>query len=173
MNRIVALFTYHKRLSMLRNHSDFPFAFAFQVLDFIHMVDFVAFTVRRSAQLAYMRFQAFFKRRSRIAVNKRRVADNIRRVRRSLAFGVFDKVATFASRLCFIRDAPTPFAVFEFSLDFGDRAFVFRRERLQAAVFHEIAEVTQLIEIASHSIVVADSPQFGVVDGDNLQIRQV
>ena len=120
MNRVVALLAHYERLTTLRNHGDFPRSFALQVFDLIHMMDFIGFAVRRPAQLAHFRLQSRFKRRSGIAVNNHRVADNIRRICRSLTFAVFGKVTTFASRLGFIRDAPTPFAVFELGLDFGD-----------------------------------------------------
>ena len=162
MNRVVALLAHYERLTTLRNHGNFPRSFTFQVFDFVHMEDFIGFAVRRAAQLANSRFQTLFKRCSRIAVSNRRVTDNVRGSLRFLTFGVFGKITALASRFCFIRNPPTPIAILKFSLDFGNGAFVLRRKRFQATVFHEVPKIAQLAIVAGKPIVVADSPQFGV-----------
>ena len=172
MNRIVALLAHYERLTTLRNHDEFPRTFAFQVFDLVHMMDFIGFAVRRAAQFAHVRFQPLFEGRSRITIGNCRIADNIRGIRRFLTLGVLYKVAAFASRLCFIRDAPISFAVFEHGDNFGNGAFMLRRKRFQATVFHEVGQITQLVKVAGNPIVITDSPQFGVVSGDNLQIRK-
>ena len=172
MNRIVAFLAHYERLTTLRNHDDFPRSFAFQIFDFVHMMDFIDFAVRRAAQFAHFRFQPLFKGRSRMAMDNCRVADNIRGIRRFFAIGVLHKVASLATRLSFIRDAPVTFAILKLGLDFGNRAFVFCRESFQATVFHEIAQIGQFIKVAGNPIIITDSTQFGVVNRNKQVINR-
>ena len=80
------------------------------------------------------------------------------RILHCLAIGVVGKIAPFPAFFCFIGDTPLALSILKFADDFRYRASVFVGKGSQAAILHQIGQITQPIKVACQVVVIADSP---------------
>ena len=82
----MAISAHHKRFSVFGNHCDFPPFLAFEIFEFVNVVNLVMVALCRSTQLTDLCFQPVFKGIDCITVDNSSIADVIRS--KSLAFAV-------------------------------------------------------------------------------------
>ena len=85
------------------------------------------------------------------------------RILHCLAVGVVGKIAPFPAFFCFIGDTPLALSILKFADDFRYRASVFVGKGSQAAILHQVGQITQPIKVACQVVVIADSPKFAVI----------
>ena len=87
---------------MLGNHCDFPLFLAFEIFEFVNVVNLVMVALCRSTQLTDLCFQPVFKRINCISVDNCGIADVIRCRVLAFAIGIICEVTPFASQFRFI-----------------------------------------------------------------------
>lgn len=73
----------------------------------------------------------------------------------------------------FIGDAPLALSILKFADDFRYSASVFVGKGSQAAILHQVGQITQPTKVACQIVVAANPPEFAVIAGDDFQIRHV
>ena len=109
---------------MLGNHCDFPPFLAFQIFEFVNVVNLVMVALCCSTQLTDLCFQPVFKGIDCISVDNGGIADVIRSKSLAFAVSVIREVTPFASQLRFIGDTPLSCTIIKLVNGSGEAGFM-------------------------------------------------
>ena len=115
----MAIPAHHERFPMLGNHCDFPPFLAFEIFEFVNVVNLVMVALCRSTQLTDLCFQPVFKGIDCISVDNSGIADVIRSRTFAFTVSVICEVTSFVSQLRFIGDTPFSCTIIKLVNDFG------------------------------------------------------